>query len=290
MLRQAIENSPEDLQLIFNEVLALPKRKQEELAQLLQEVSLSAVISASKLVADRLKFLTGLETLLFDAGLKKHVKERSQLHRILAQNTWIFGEEFFLSVDDKSLTEVLRKHKKLLKEDIIIDTPVKHPDKSRGIIDLMLSRSIRRHRPDELEHLVVELKRPSVVIGSDEVVQVEKYAIAVANDERFRSIKTRWIFWIISDDIDEYARSRITDDRGVILSTNDAGINKAIFIKTWSQVIEENKARLQFFQEKLEHQVDQGTAVKYLREKHRELLSGTTTDEELEKFLEAAGS
>jgi hypothetical protein len=74
LLRQAIENSPEELQLILGEVLKLPKRKQEELAELLRDVSLSAIISAAKIVADRLKFLTGLEAILFDAESKKRLK------------------------------------------------------------------------------------------------------------------------------------------------------------------------------------------------------------------------
>jgi hypothetical protein len=82
LLRQAIEKSPEELQLILGEVLKLPKRKQEELAELLRDVSLSAIISAAKIVADRLRFLTGLEAILFDAESKKRLKERSQLHRI----------------------------------------------------------------------------------------------------------------------------------------------------------------------------------------------------------------
>ena len=66
MLRQAIERGPDELQLILKEVLNLPPRKQQELAKLLEEADLGNLISASKLVADRLKFVHGLETLLFD--------------------------------------------------------------------------------------------------------------------------------------------------------------------------------------------------------------------------------
>ena len=66
MLRQAIEKSPEEVQLIMTEVLGLPKHKQEELAKLLRKTTLSAVISAAKMVAERLEFLTGLEAMLFD--------------------------------------------------------------------------------------------------------------------------------------------------------------------------------------------------------------------------------
>jgi hypothetical protein len=53
-------------------------------------------------------------------------------------------------------------------------------------------------------------------------------------------------------------------------------------IKTWAQLIEENKARLQFFQEKLEHEVDQGTALRYLQEKYEALLTGVVTEDMLQ--------
>src|ERR1051326_7164490 len=106
--------------------------------------------------------------------MKERLKERTQLHKIIADNTWIFGEEFNLSVSDRSLTEVLRQHKKIIGEDIVIDEPVKHVSKSRGIVDLMLSRALRRHRSDELDHLVVELKAPKVKIGKKEITQVEE--------------------------------------------------------------------------------------------------------------------
>lgn len=273
MLRSAIEKSPSDLQLILNEVLDLPKRKQEELADLLREASLSAIIGAAKVVADRLNFLTALELILFDRNMKARLKERSQLHRILADNTWIFGEEFHLSVDDRSLTEVLRAHKKMLGEEIVIDEPVKHITQKRGIVDLMLSRAIRQHRPTGIEHLVVELKRPSVRLGSEEVTQIEKYAISVARDARFRDIGVVWNFVVLSDDYDEYAGHRRIDDAGTVSSKD----NITVRIKTWSQVLEENRARLQFFQEKLELQVDQGRALSKLQKKYSEFLEGVVT-------------
>jgi len=55
--------------------------------------------------------------------------------------------------------------------------------------------------------------------------------------------------------------------------------NITIGIKTWAQIIQENKARLQFFQEKLEHQADQGIALSYLQEKYEAFLSGVITEE-----------
>ena len=276
ILRTVVEKSPDDLQIILNEVLDLPRRKQEELANLLREASLSSIISAAKVVADRLKFLSGLEQILFEKDKKERLKERAQLHKIIEDNTWLFGEEYNLSVSDKGLTAVLRAHCKIIGSDIIIDVPVKHISQKRGIVDLMLSRALRRHRPNEVEHLVVELKRPSVNIGVEEITQVEKYAISVAEDERFRLVDgINWTFWAISDDIEKYAMYRM-DERGII-STKD---NITVGIKTWGQIIEENKARLQFFQEKLEHQVDDGAALQHLQNKYQQILCGIATETE----------
>jgi len=279
LLRQAIEKSPEELQLILGEILKLPKRKQEELAELLRDVSLSAIISAAKIVADRLKFLTGLEAILFDAESKKRLKERSQLHRIIAQNCWLFGEEYNLSVDDQSLTEVLRKHRKLLGDNTAVDEPVKHVSKEWGIVDLVLSRAIRRHKADELTHLVVELKAPKVKIDRDEITQLEEYAISVMKDERFKSGNPTWVFWAISDDYGQYAEYRMKKSDGKIHEAE----NVSIWVKTWGQVLDENRARLQFFQERLEYEADKGASLEFLQERYAQFLQGVLVEEPVEE-------
>lgn len=282
MLRQAIERGPDELQHILSEVLDLPERTRKELSKLLEEASLANVISASRLVADRLKFVHGLEAVLFDAESKSLLKERSQLHRMIADNnTWIFGEEFNLTVDDQSLTEVLRKHRKLIGDDTVIDQPVKRIDGKVGIVDLMLSRSVPQNHADEREHLVVELKRPSVKIGADEITQVQKYAFTVADDERFRHLKTRWSFWVLSNDLDSYARIQTRQKgkaRGQVFQSEDGSIE--VWVKTWAEVIAECKSRLKFVQDHLQANVDKESSLKYLKKTYEKYLTGIAEDGE----------
>ena len=159
MLRSAIERGPDELQMIMKEVLYLPVREQKELAKLLQETTLSAMITATKTVTDRLKFISAIEAIVFDVDMKKRLKERSQLHKILAENTWVFGEEYNLSVSDRSLNSVLAKHKEYLDPEIMIEDPVKVVGKARGIVDLIFSHGAT-HRAEDIENLVVELKGP----------------------------------------------------------------------------------------------------------------------------------
>jgi hypothetical protein len=281
MLRHAIEKSPDELQLILKEVLDLPQRKQQELAELLQETTLSAIITAAKTIADRLKFLGGLEAILFEPEKKGRLKERSQLHKIVAEETWIFGEQYNLWVSDRSLTEVLRKHKEHLDSDIRIDEPVRVIDKKRGIVDLMLSRAVHRHRSNDFEHLVIELKAPSVSITDKEIAQINKYALAVAADERFATVPgVRWHFWLISNALSEYASKMIEGgpDPQQRLVFQDGRI--AVGIKTWGELIEENRARLQFFQEHLQYTADESTALQHLQERHAQFLEGVITEED----------
>lgn len=285
MLKHAVETSPEDLRVVITEVLNLPKNKLEELSSLLEDVSLASLISASKMVSDRLRFLSGLEFLLFDPEAKKNLKERSQLHRIIAENSWIFGQEFSVSVDDQSLSEVLRKHQEKFGITAPVNEPVTKVDGSTGIVDLMLSRAIACNREDEIEHLVVELKAPKVKIGQDQCNQIEKYAYAVVEDERFASLSATWNFWIVSNEMEPIAKRKVNQEnrqRGILAQTSENGVKVTIWAKEWSQIIRENKHRLRFIQDKLNYSVDQQQGIKHLREIYSEFTKGVIVEEDTE--------
>jgi hypothetical protein len=281
LLRTAIEKSPRELQIIFSEVLKLPVKKQSELAELLRESNFESIVSAAKEVSDRWKTIQGIEQLVFTKDTKKRMKERSQLHRILNDNAWIFGNEYSLSVTDGSLTKALKAHKSVLGEDIAIDEPVKHISQERGIIDLMFSRAIKSHRPGETEHLVVELKAPRVKLGKDDTQQIEGYAFTVATDERFRGANTKWDFWLISNDMDDFVRIKTKQTQlpsGVIHQSSDPNIT--IWVKTWAQVFDENRARLKFFQDRLNSTADSGDAVRFVCDKYHHFLEGVIEEVE----------
>jgi len=279
MLRQAIERSPEDLQLIINEVLQLPQKKREDLAQLLQKTSLAKIISAAKLVADRLEFLDALEAMLFRVDLKATFKERKQLHRLLETNTWLFGEEFALTVSDRSLTEVLRKHRDAhnkMSNILIDDEPVRRPDGSpkgrrRGIVDLVLSRRIPTPYPTELHHLVIELKAPKKPLAAEDTQQIKSYAYAVSRDERFKGLATRWQFCLVGNDLSEFVERELDNDlsRGVLQQTTDG---MTISVRRWSELIQEARGRLEFVQRELNYEVNRDQALERLRTTYAHIL------------------
>lgn len=266
LLRQAIESAPADLSKILNEVLDLPADKRRELSELLDRTTLAHIISASKVISDRLEFLQGLDTLVFDTEFKDAVRERSQLHRIVAENAWMFGEQYHLSVDDQSLTEVLKKHLDRVGREVEIDKEVRRADGSRGIVDLMFSRNIQLAGSEEREHLIVELKRPNVKINSEIVAQIESYAFAVADDERFRDVPAKWVFWAVSTDMDPVVARKVSQKdraRGILFQDDQQRVT--IWVKTWSQIINDCRARLRFFAEKLNYTPDRDSSLAHLK-------------------------
>jgi hypothetical protein len=190
LLRNAVENAPADLSKILTEVLDLPIEKRQELADLLDPHHTFA--HYQRLENHRRPL--GIFARLGNPRVRQWAqacRPRAHPASSLAENTWMFGEQYHLSVDDQSLTEVLKKHVQLQGREVEIDEPVKRPDGSRGIVDLMFSRNIQLAGSEEREHLIVELKRPDVRIDADALTQIKSYAYAVVGDERFRDVDIR---------------------------------------------------------------------------------------------------
>lgn len=261
LVKEALENNPTSLGRILENVISLPKDKIEDLNSLLVHTTLSDIISASKIVANRIQFLTGLESLIYN--YKSYTKERKHLHKLLEKNTWIFGEEYHISVSDKSLNSVLQAHLEILRPSKN-SKKVTRDDGRAGIVDLMLSRRIPESNPEEKNHLVIELKRPTQKIDFEVFNQITSYANAVRNDERFAQVPAKWSFWAISNELDSAVEGQTKqNNRPEGLVSDQDGMQ--IWLFPWSKIINKCKARLYFYQEQLKFETDTDNALKYLQ-------------------------
>lgn len=251
LIKSALAESPDALFRVLSEVLDLTPEQLADFARLLERTTLASLIHTSKLVTGRLDFLDDLEGMLFDADKKKHLLERKELHRILANGrTWVFGEDYGLAVDDKGLTKVLEAHLALLGSEAPVLHPVKDTEGHTRIVDLMLSRA--SFAADKRQHLVVELKRPKVVLTQTELNQITTYAVAVAKDERFKAPGVVWDFWLVGDDLDEVLVE--LTDKADAPGLYQQGLNYRIWVRRWAAILEENRKRLHFYREHLDYQ------------------------------------
>ncbi|MER7401830.1 histidine kinase [Streptomyces sp. NPDC000070] len=276
LLRSVLAHEPSDVLRIADELFSLSKQEREELNRLLQRTTLSALIKASTAAANRIDFLTALEHLVFAPNAKPRVTERDELHRILEDQCWVFGEEYALHVSDRSLNAVLAQHCQLLGRHAPTPEPVLREDGRSGRVDLMLSRAAR-HRKGERHHLVVELKRPSVVLGMVEFSQISSYAEAVMSDDRFREPTVTWDFWLVGNAMDKALRQlahQVDRVPGCAVSTP----RFRIMVKTWGEIIEDCRERLRFHSAQLEYQSSTEHAMDYLIRDHSEAVAELVAD------------
>ena len=149
---------------------------------------------------------------------------------------------------------------------------MKRLDGRTGIIDLFLTQRIPTPRADEHEYLIVELKAPSVKVGAKETGQLRSYAYAVQDDERFRNMKVRWEFWVVSNDMTPAAVQEVTSsDRpyGML----DRKTNCNLWVRTWSEILNESRARLQLFEKELNYNADKDESLTFLRSTYAKFLA-----------------
>lgn len=273
LIRETLVRQPESMLRLAEELFKLPKREQEELERLLSRTSLAAVVRAAAHVADRLDFLRALKDMVFDPEIKKRVKERAELHRILARELWIFGDEFQLFLaNDQSLDTVLKRHLALLGRDPSNLEPVRREDGSTAIVDLALAAAsvdvgVRRH-------LVVELKAPRVSAGGDELQQIMSYAHAVAADPQFRDASVEWDFYLIATKVSDVVRAQANQrDKPPGLVADVAGeVRLRVWVLTWSQIIERCEQRLNYYRTHLEHDPAFEHGAEYLTRVHGDVV------------------
>ena len=273
LLKEALSTSPSLMRKILEEVVGLPKKRIDELAEMLEKTSLDAIIRTAKTIANRLSFINGLEQILHDRDKRQFLLERSQLHRILVEELWIFGDEYSLGSDDVSLKNVLRNHLKILGlPDLENQLPEDNINDLRDIPDLVLWRQYSRGRADEFEHLVIELKRPSKNISLENKQQVERYAARISNNTYFDRERTHWTFVVVGDALSEDVKALVQQKNRKLGHVAEAS-NFDIWVKTWKEIIHEAKIRHRFLKEKLDYSVDSNTeGIAYLRSKYAAML------------------
>ncbi|GAA5130164.1 ATP-binding protein [Pseudonocardia adelaidensis] len=280
LLREVVARDPEDVMEVVDELFKLNRTDQEDLNRLLKETSLSSVVKATTQVTGRLKFLAALRTLIFEPDIRKVVKERSELHKILERETWVFGEQYAPMVSDQSLDAVLRRHLEALGHSVDSATlePVRREDGSVGIVDLLLGRASRGSQGRE--HLIVELKAPRVKIGQKEVGQIKEYAEAVVSDPQFDERGVSWDFWVVSTELSSVVRQDAESPKTPPGCVSEWENGVRIWARTWSEIIDECESRLHYYRDCLNFDAAAEESLDHLRRFHGDNLPELLRDRE----------
>jgi len=273
LIKEALEKDSSSLQRILTEVIELPDEKREELVEILEDTSLSNIIDTMTEIKNRLKFLNGLEELIYNKDLNKNILERKHLHKIIANETWLFGDEYTYGVDDVTLKNVLKEYLKYLGREDFEETIEEDNNKDLQIIpDVCLWKQFSQGILGNKTNLIIELKRPTVDAGISELSQIKLYATRVSKDRRFPKEKTKWKFLLVTKDIKpdiEFELEQTDRKYGHVVATDLVDVH----VLTWGHIISEARTRYEFIKEKLNiNLMDNEKNLDYLKTKYREYL------------------
>ncbi len=246
----------ENILSILEGIVNISKEERENLAILLQKTSFGRITRTINLIESRFRTVELLRTLVFD--LKKFTNERDHIQHAIAENYWLFGEQFHLVSSNEGFEKLLANYLNILdgEEDKSIEKSNDIEKNRRPDIFMCRQRSIPdgyNHDDDIEENIMVELKRPSVTIGKEQLRQIDDYMDYITRQEQFNSKTRRWRFFVISNKVDDYIEKEYLafQDKGKRYLVKSSG-NMEIFAMSWDDLFRTFTTKHKFLLDKLE--------------------------------------
>lgn len=238
------------IKIVLEQLQELTEEEKQDLEDILKRTSLSNIVITIKEIDYRLQVLNDLEKLLFE--YRKSTLEVKHLQKVLNANPWLFGEQFRLFRNTEgALHKTLFDYAKSI---LNIDNPEIITD-SRKEVDLFLVKTNEENEYTK-RNIIVEIKRPSVILGQKEYGQIKDYALTVRKEPSCNGNNIYWEYYLIGDSYDDVVDGEIKSasvhgehSRG--LTYNPDGGRLKIYVRKWSDIL----------------QTEWGYKMKYLKEK-----------------------
>jgi hypothetical protein len=167
-----------------------PVKALDELSDLMEQWNLLQLTSLMNVLQGRLATIDTFETLILDDQTYE-LKTDKSVHRTLERSMWLLNDEYWIAQSNKALRTVIGKQ--LEKDD----------------------KTYEKRRPDFAcvdasgKTVLVEIKRPSLELGKDEIDQAELYMRIVRKHTSQRKTPTVYLIGRqISDEAHELAEMR----------------------------------------------------------------------------------
>jgi len=245
---------------VFTKVARLSDANMQKFHQLLAQTELENIIAFSSAVAAKLEFIDFLYQLTY-GDIAEVLLERSQLHKIIEKELWLFGEAYNGCPhlwSDKQLGNILEE----LRNKYLDYQPTKADENLiadvqglENITDLFFFNEKVLDNEDR-EIMVVELKSPRCAIGKKELQQIDEYAFTVESYPGLPRENTRYKFILVSSRLTPYAKSKMKSSREKykvpFLYDRKADKNIEVWVVEWAELIELNKRKLGYLSSRLE--------------------------------------
>lgn len=230
---------------IIGDVVELDQNDRETFAKLLDVSRLKQIISTIKLIQDRILVLEDLKKIVFKHELK--AGEVKHLQKFIESHYWIFGEEYrLICAEEVKFEEALRRYIYYLRG-VTEKVFIKHPEKYKEM-DLFLAG--KEYKDGGPSNLVIEIKNPTTIkkLTNKEYGQMETYIDVIMKEDRFNDNREQWNFYLIGQDYDDIIHRKMINVRTGLCIDRE---NCKLYVKKWSQIINDVELRHKFLLEKL---------------------------------------
>ena len=237
----------EQLLGVIDNIIKLDPNERKEFSEILKVNKLNRIVKTINLINDRYKTVEILKQLVFNKSLKAN--ERDHLQKVVEENYWLFGEQYHLVSKDEGFQKALGEYTYLL--DGEKTKPKFTGNNKTKRMDIFLCQKWKG--TETIKNVIIELKRPTITLGSDEFSQVHVYSETIFNESQFNSNVATWDFILIGNKYDNYIANQIENakvhgERSLAHKVN----NFKIYVKTWSEIFDEFDIAHEFLNERLE--------------------------------------
>lgn len=241
----------ESLFKILGSIVELDDENKKRFSDILETTQLKSVISTMQLIEDRMETINNFRAVNFEHGLK--AGEVKHLQKLIEKHYWIFGEEFkFICSENTKFQGALDNYKYALygaKDEADL---INHPDQYKEM-DLFVSG--QEYRYNKPFNLVVEIKNPTNVpeLKWEHYSQIVGYVDVIMNSDAFQNPAAYWNFMLIGLKADSKVQSQVVNK---LTGECPGGENYKLYVKYWSQILDEAEARLNFLYDEFEQKRD----------------------------------
>lgn len=242
-----------DLLDIINDIVDMSDDERKELNEILKYTTMSNITKTIKLLKDRAIAIEWLKALVFNTS--ENITEVNHIQPFIENNYWIFGEQYHLvTAEEPDFEEALRRFRYILNGEVLSkkDSKINSPDKNKEM-DIF---AVRQSKHGDIKKcIVVELKRPKVTLGSNELTQIKKYYKTIQSEDRFNSDNIEWEFYLVGNSINtdienEYENASSHGEKYLVYKVKKC----KIYVKRWSDIITEFEINNSFLLDKLQLQ------------------------------------
>ena len=245
---------------IFKKVLNLSDKSLEKFHSLLEKTNLDNIVHFASEVSEKLEFLNFLHDLIY-GDISNVLKERSQLHKIIEKQLWLFGENYNGTPklwSDKRIGKILEE----IRNDYFNYLPTNEDGNllkvdNEGLNDItdlfFFNEKITDNEDREI--LIVELKAPNCAISGKELNQIDRYAFTLEEKSSLPNDKVNYKLILISSQLTKFAKSKVKSKRNEynkpFLYDIKTEKDIEVYVMEWSELIESNKRRLGYLSNQL---------------------------------------